>query len=94
LVERVFVSNLNAVLRVVLANLAISVLPVEVAQAHANVHALRIVPLSDEWTSRRFALCFRSEEALTPAARLLVDHLNSFSSADSGPPAPTHPAHS
>jgi len=91
LVERVFVSNLNAVLRVVQANLAISVLPVEVAQAYANVQALRIVPLSDDWASRRFALCFRSEETLTPAARLLLDHLGSFSAAEYGPPTLSHP---
>src|SRR3546814_1165893 len=63
LVERVFVSNLNAVLRVVLANLAISVVPVEIVQAYANVQALRVIPLSDEWAQRRFALCFRSEES-------------------------------
>lgn len=93
LIERVFVSNLNAVLRVVLAKLAISVLPIEVAQAYANVQALRVIPLTDEWASRRFALCFRSEEALTPAARLLVDHLESFSMTESGAPAMAHPAH-
>src|SRR3546814_20739696 len=52
LVERVFVSNLNAVLRVVLANLAISVVPVEIVQAYAHVQALRVIPLSDEYIGR------------------------------------------
>ncbi|MDS1142629.1 LysR family transcriptional regulator [Pusillimonas sp. SM2304] len=76
LIERVFVSNLNAVLRVVLANLAISVVPVEIAQAYVQARDLRIIPLTDHWAQRRFALCFRGGESLSPAARLLVDHLS------------------
>lgn len=75
LVERVYVSNLNAVLRVVLANLAISVVPVEVAQVYANVQNLRVIPLNDAWAQRRFAICYRGETLLSPAADLLVKHL-------------------
>ncbi|PLC50299.1 LysR family transcriptional regulator [Pollutimonas subterranea] len=78
LVERVFVSNLNAVLRVVLANLAISVVPVEVAQVYANVQSLRVIPLNDPWAQRRFAICYRGEALLSPAADLLVKHLTSI----------------
>lgn len=78
LVERVFVSNLNAVLRVVLANLAISVVPVEVAQVYANVQSLRVIPLNDPWARRRFAICYRGEALLSPAADLLVKHLTSI----------------
>ncbi len=81
LVERVFVSNLNAVLRVVLANLAISVVPVEVAQVYANVRSLKVIPLNDPWARRRFAICFRGESLLPPAADLLVKHLNSIAHA-------------
>src|SRR5690554_6740359 len=57
LVERVFVSSLNAVLRVVLANLAISVIPVEVVQSYAQAQGLRVIPLTDEWAKRNFAIC-------------------------------------
>ena len=78
LLERVFVSNLNAVLRVVLANLAISVVPIEVVQTYAQAQGLRVVPLLDAWAQRRFAICFRHKAALSPAGRLLVDHLASF----------------
>lgn len=92
LVERVFVSNLNAVLRVVLANLAISVVPVEVAFTYANAQSLRVIPLNDAWARRRFALCFRGEALLSPAARLLVEHLANYGlpKPGSGPsdPAP------
>jgi hypothetical protein len=31
--------------------------------------------LTDEWAERRFVLCFRDEAALSPASRLLVQHL-------------------
>ncbi|HEY9278480.1 MAG TPA: LysR family transcriptional regulator [Eoetvoesiella sp.] len=75
LIYRVVVSNFDAALRVVKANLAISVVPYEVAQPFANTHGLHVIPLTDAWARRRFALCFRSIESLSPAARLLVEHL-------------------
>lgn len=75
LAHRVLVSNFDAALRVVRANLAISVVPQEVALPFADIAPVRVVPLSDPWARRRFAICFRSADALTSAARLLVDHL-------------------
>jgi DNA-binding transcriptional LysR family regulator len=75
LTHRVQVSNFDAALRVVQANLAISVVPREVAAPFAANAPVRIVPLSDDWARRRFAICFRDEQALSPAAQLLVRHL-------------------
>ncbi|ART54630.1 LysR family transcriptional regulator [Acidovorax carolinensis] len=75
LAHRVLVSNFDAALRVVGANLAISVVPREVAEPFALTAPVRIVPLSDSWAQRRFAVCYRSSQALPPCARLLVDHL-------------------
>ncbi|QDL38074.1 LysR substrate-binding domain-containing protein [Rhodoferax sediminis] len=75
LVQRVVVSNFDAVLRVVCANLAISVVPVQVAHPYAVTFGLRVIPLTDDWARRRFAMCFRDETTLSPAARLLVEHL-------------------
>ena len=68
-------SNFDAALRVVRANLAISVVPREVAQPFAQLAPVRIVPLSDPWAQRRFAICYRSAQWLPPAAQLLVGHL-------------------
>jgi len=34
-----------------------------------------VTPLTDAWAQRRFAIACRDPEALTPAARLLVEHL-------------------
>ena len=75
LAQRVLVSNGDAALRVVRANLAISVVPREVAAPFAQTAPVRIVPLSDAWAQRRFAICYRDEQALSPAAQLLVQHL-------------------
>ena len=72
---RVIVSNFESAMRVVRARLAITVMPREVAEPYAGIHRLRVVPLTDSWARRRFALCYRDERLLTPAARLLVDHL-------------------
>jgi DNA-binding transcriptional LysR family regulator len=73
--QRVVVTNFEAALRVVRAGLAISVMPREVAAGFADLPQLRIVDLEDEWAERRFIVCFRDAETLSPAAQLLVEHL-------------------
>lgn len=85
LAHRVLVSNFDAALRVVRANLAISVVPREVAVPFAQTAPVRIVPLSDAWAQRRFAICYRDEQALSPAAQLLVKHLASASAGENPP---------
>ena len=80
-VHRVIVSNFEAALRVVRANLAISVVPREVADPYARTFGLRVMPLTDSWARRRFAICFRDEASLPAAARLLVKHLAGSSAA-------------
>jgi DNA-binding transcriptional LysR family regulator len=75
IIHRVLVSNFEAALRVVRANLAISVVPHEVAEAYARTYGLRVLPLDEPWASRRFAICFRDEAGLSAAAQLLVNHL-------------------
>jgi DNA-binding transcriptional LysR family regulator len=71
---RVIVSNFDAALRVVAANLAVSVVPLEVGRRSAGPK-VRMVPLSDAWAERSFAICFREFAALQPASQRLVGHL-------------------
>jgi len=71
---RVVVATFDAALRVVRAGLAISVLPAELARPYADAFGLSVVPLADDW-ARRFAIATRGDDTLTPAARLLVEHL-------------------
>lgn len=75
LVHRVVVSSFEAALRVVRAGLAISVVPFEVADNYTQANGLKIVPLAEPWAERRFVICFRDAQALSPAAQLLVEHL-------------------
>ena len=74
LTYRVIVSNFEASLRVVAAGLGVAVIPRQVAQ-RAPHGAVAIVPLADAWAQRRFAVCFRSFDALQPAAARLVEFL-------------------
>lgn len=73
--HRVTVSNFDSAFRVVLAGLAISVAPIEVATPYALAHGLRVLPLHDPWSHRRFAICMRDAHSLSAAASLLLDHL-------------------
>ena len=77
--QRVVVTNFEAALRVVRAGLAISVVPHEVAQLQAAAYGLRLIPLAEPWAERRFIICFRDSQLLSPAAQLLVEHLASRS---------------
>lgn len=86
--HRMQVSHFEAALRVVRANLAISVMPAEVAQPFAQAYGLRVVPLADAWARRRFAICYRAQESLSPAAHLLVQHLHACSQAHAAGAAP------
>lgn len=75
--HRVVVTNFEAALRVVRAGLAISLVPREVAQGQAAAFGLCVIPLAEPWAQRRFIICFRDAQALSPAAQLLVEHLAS-----------------
>ncbi len=72
---RAIVSNFDAAIRVVAANLAIGIIPRQVGLQYAGLRKLKLVPLTDGWARRRFVICFRDYDALLPAARHMVDHL-------------------
>ena len=72
---RVVVTNFDAALRVVRAGLAIALVPREVTTTAARAEGIRVLPLDEPWTRRRFVLCHRGEQVLAPAARLLLETL-------------------
>jgi DNA-binding transcriptional LysR family regulator len=78
--HRVVVSNFESALRVVRANLAISVVPREVGQVYAKAYKLALMPLAETWSTRQMMLVFRSMEALSPSARALLAFLHSQAS--------------
>lgn len=74
--HRVIVTNFEAALRVVRAGLAIALVPREVTALYAKAYGLEILPLQENWSRRRFILCHRGEDALSPAALLLLNYLS------------------
>lgn len=44
-------------------------------QGGQGVQGVNMVPLTDAWARRQFAICFRDGSRLSPAARTLVDYL-------------------
>jgi DNA-binding transcriptional LysR family regulator len=72
---RVTVSNFDAAFRVVAANLAISVIPAQVSSPQVASGLVKVVPLSDAWARRRFAICFRDVAGLQGAGRRMVEFL-------------------
>lgn len=74
---RTVVTTFDAALRCVRADLGVAVVPREVVQPLVSAFGLKVVPLTDAWARRHFTICFRDERQLSPAARMLVEHLES-----------------
>ena len=60
-------------------------IPAEVCGPVASMLGIKVIPLTDAWALRRFAVCFQTYAALQPPARRLVDHLVERAAA-AGPP--------
>jgi len=73
---RAVVSTFDASLRCVQAGLGVAIVPREIARRAEDLSRMTLIPLTDVWAKRQFAVCFRKFEQLSPAARLLVDHLS------------------
>jgi len=72
---RVFVSGFDAALRVVRSKLAISILPVEVADAYRFRSDIQVIPLTDAWATRQFVICHRGDiQELPLLEQLVIDH--------------------
>ena len=83
--HRATVSNFESALRVVRANLAIAIIPAEIADSHAASLRVKAVPLSDDWARRQFVVCWRADEALPKAAELLATYLQQAAIDEAAP---------
>jgi len=78
---RAVVSSFDATIRCVRAGLGVAIMPREIlgmassGQGGQGVQGVNMVPLTDAWARRQFAICFRDGSPLSPAARTLVDYL-------------------
>ena len=78
---RAIVSNFDAELRVVAAGLGISITPRQIAKRYEKLYGIRVLSLSDTFSDRCFAICFRGRDSLQPAALRLVDFLEARADA-------------
>lgn len=78
---RAIVSNFDAELRVVAAGLGISITPRQIAKRYEKLYGIRVISLSDTFSNRSFAICFRGRDSLQPAALRLVDFLEARAEA-------------
>lgn len=72
---RIQVTSFDAVCSMVAAGLGIGIVPRSSTSAYTVSLGLTAVPLADAWAQRELFLCARSLDSLSPAARLLRDHL-------------------
>ena len=72
---RIQVTGYDALCLMVAAGLGVGVMPRGSARLYAGTLAIRTITLDEPWAHRQLMLCMRSQESLSPAARLLVDHL-------------------
>jgi len=72
---RIQVSSYDALCLMVAAGLGIGVMPRKSAQLFLSSLKIRCVSLDEPWAARKLVLCVRDLAALSPAARLLVQHL-------------------
>jgi len=72
---RVMASNFDSAFRVVAANPGISVIPVEVGGPIASRLGIKLIPLTDTWAQRNFAVYFQNFDTLQPASQRMVQHL-------------------
>ncbi|MBD9476288.1 LysR family transcriptional regulator [Achromobacter sp. ACM01] len=68
------VTSYDALVSMVRADLGVGIVPTKALSAYV-CDALCIIPLTDAWAHRQLKLCVRSNESLSGAARLLLDHL-------------------
>ncbi|MFD1840587.1 LysR family transcriptional regulator [Paracidovorax cattleyae] len=79
---RAVVSTFDAALRCVRAGLGVAVVPQEISAPWLGGGAVKVVTLAEPWASRRFCLCYRVFDDLSPAAQKLALHLASLSGTD------------
>jgi DNA-binding transcriptional LysR family regulator len=72
---RIQVTSFDAVCAMVTAGLGVGIVPRGAATPYTKSLGLASVRLNEEWARRQLHICVRSLADLSPAARLLVDHV-------------------
>jgi DNA-binding transcriptional LysR family regulator len=74
---RIQVTGFDAQCLMVEAGLGIGILPKNSARPYQRALQIKAIKLDEPWARRELAICMRSYDDLSAAAKLLVDHLRS-----------------
>ncbi|SBW06814.1 Transcriptional regulator, LysR-family [uncultured Alphaproteobacteria bacterium] len=74
---RMNVASYDVLAMMVDAGLGLALMPEDLARQYAQRLDLAVIRLEDPWAAREIKMCVRRYADLSPAARLLVDHLGS-----------------
>jgi len=77
---RIQVTGFDALCLMVEAGLGVGILPKNTAKPYQRALRVKTIALSEPWANRDLAICVRSYEELSVAAKLLVDHLRASAS--------------
>lgn len=77
---RIQVTGFDALCQMVSAGLGIAIAPQNLTKLYVKRLGIKEIPLEDEWARRELSICVRSQAALSPAAMLLVAHLQARAS--------------
>jgi len=72
---RIRVTSFDAMCRMVHAGLGSAVMLRQLADMHAGILDIAVVPLTDEWSLKSILVAYRSEDTLPAPARTLLDFL-------------------
>lgn len=72
---RVALRSFDGICRMAGEGVGIGLVPETAARRCKRVTQINVLPLQDEWATRRLSICIRREEKLTPLARSLLHHL-------------------
>jgi len=81
---RVVAPTFDSMIRFIQSRSLVAIMPSSVAVRYGRGAAIVVIPLTDAWRERQFAICCRSYRALSRPAAALFDHL--VSGADEPPP--------
>jgi DNA-binding transcriptional LysR family regulator len=73
---RVQVRSFDAMCHMIAAGLGIGVVPLGACRAQVSTLNLKVLRLTDPWAVRELQIASRPVEAMSPAARSLLDHLS------------------
>lgn len=72
---RIQVGSFEEMARLIEAGIGIGVMPISAVQRQMSTGALRVLPITDDWSVQHLKICFLGRSDLSEVANELIDHL-------------------